>query len=322
MSSNHETICKRIFDIGIVPVIAINDADKAVPLAKALCEGGLPAAEITFRTACAAEAIRRIRESVPEMLVGAGTVLTEAQVDEAIDAGVEFIVTPGFNPQIVKYAISKGIEIMPGTATPGEMEQAMSLGLDVVKFFPAEQNGGIAKLKAVAAPYSKLRFMPTGGVNAKNLNDYLSFNKIIACGGTWMVPKDLIDAENWTEITRLTREAVNSMLGITFAHLGINCDAPESALETAKLLSAMFGCTYAEGNSSIFTADKKIEIMKSSGRGTNGHIGFMTNTLERAVAYFKSLGYEFVNEETIAAKGMVYFKDEVAGFAIHLVQKK
>lgn len=321
MSTNHESVCKRIHDLGILPVIAINDADKAVPLAKALCRGGLPAAEITFRTACAAEAIKRIRESVPEMLVGAGTVLTEAQVDEAIDAGVEFIVTPGFNPQIVKYAISKGVEIMPGTATPGEMEQAMTLGLDVVKFFPAEQNGGIAKLKAVAAPYSKLKFIPTGGVNAKNLNDYLSFNKILACGGTWMVKQDLIDAENWDEITRLTQEAVNSMLGLEFAHLGINAENADDAVAVANLMGAMFGFEVNNGNSSVFTADRKIEVIKNPVYGKHGHIGFATNTLDRAVAYFKSRGYEFVNEETVA-KGMVYFKDEIAGFAIHLVQKK
>ena len=206
-------VIQKIYDIGIVPVIAIDDADKAVPLAKALVKGGLPAAEVTFRTAAAEEAIKRIVAEVPEMLVGAGTVLTKEQADRAIAAGVKFIVSPGFNPEITKYVIDKGMLMMPGTATPGEMEQAMSMGLDVVKFFPAEQNGGVAKLKAVAGPYTNLRWMPTGGVNAKNLLDYLSFNKIVACGGTWMVKKDLIEAENWDEIERLTREAVNTMLG-------------------------------------------------------------------------------------------------------------
>ena len=215
MSERNEII-KQIQALGVVPVIAINDVENAVPLAKALCRGGLPAAEITFRTDCAAEAIRRIREEVPEMLVGAGTVLTEEQVDGALEAGSQFIVTPGFNPAIVKYAISKGAIIMPGTATPGEMEQAMSLGLDVVKFFPAEQNGGVAKLKAVAAPYSKLRFMPTGGVNEKNISQYLSFDKIIACGGTWMVKKELIDKGDWDAIEKLTRGAVEAAQGIEF----------------------------------------------------------------------------------------------------------
>lgn len=211
--SKKDEIVKRIQALGVVPVIAINDVENAVPLAKALCRGGLPAAEITFRTACAAEAIRKIRTEVPEMLVGAGTVLTKEQVDGALEAGSEFIVTPGFNPEIVKYAISVGAVIMPGTATPGEMEQAMSLGLDIVKFFPAEQNGGVAKLKAVSAPYQKLRFMSTGGVNEKNISSYLSFDKIIACGGTWMVKKDMIDAGDWDGIEKLTRAAVMAAQG-------------------------------------------------------------------------------------------------------------
>ena len=202
-------VIQKIYDIGIVPVIAIDDADKAVPLAKALVKGGLPAAEVTFRTAAAEEAIKRIVAEVPEMLVGAGTVLTKEQADRAIAAGVKFIVSPGFNPEITKYVIDKGMLMMPGTATPGEMEQAMSMGLDVVKFFPAEQNGGVAKLKAVAGPYTNLRWMPTGGVNAKNLLDYLSFNKIIACGGTWMVKKDLIDGQKWDEITAICKEGRN-----------------------------------------------------------------------------------------------------------------
>ncbi len=211
--STKEDIVKKISALGVVPVIALSSADSAVPLAKALCRGGLPAAEITFRTDCAAEAIKRIRSEVPEMLVGAGTVLTKDQVDRALEAGSQFIVTPGFNPEIVKYALSVGAIIMPGTATPGEMEQAMGLGLDVVKFFPAEQNGGVAKLKAVSAPYSKLRFMPTGGVNEKNISSYLSFEKIIACGGTWMVKKDMIDRGDWDGIEKLTREAVFAAQG-------------------------------------------------------------------------------------------------------------
>ena len=194
---------KRFFSIGIIPVIAIDDAEKAVPLAKALVKGGLPAAEVTFRTAAAEEAIRRIAAEVPDMLVGAGTVLTKEQADRAIAAGSQFIVSPGFNPEITRYVLDKGVVMMPGTATPGEMEQAMSMGLDVVKFFPAEQNGGVANLKALAGPYTNLRWMPTGGVNTKNLMDYLGFDRIIACGGTWMVKKDLIEGEQWDEITRI-----------------------------------------------------------------------------------------------------------------------
>lgn len=312
-------VLQKIYELGIIPVIAINDVDKAVPLAKALVAGGLPAAEVTFRTDAAEEAIKRIVAEVPEMLVGAGTVLTKDQVDRANAAGAKFMVSPGFNPEIVRYALDKGINFLPGTATPGEMEQAMSMGLDVVKFFPAEQNGGVAKLKAVAGPYTKLRWMPTGGVNAKNLMDYLSFDKIVACGGTWMVKKDLIEAGNWDEITRLTKEAVTSMMGFEVKHLGINTDNAEEAMKAAKLFGLMFGFDIAEGNSSIFVGNRGIEIMKKQFLGKNGHIAIGTNTLPRAIAYFKSRGFAF-NEETASPKA-IYFKDEIAGFAVHLVQK-
>ena len=200
-------VIQKIYDIGIVPVIAIDDADKAVPLAKALVKGGLPAAEVTFRTAAAEEAIKRIVAEVPEMLVGAGTVLTKEQADRAIAAGVKFIVSPGFNPEITKYVIDKGMLMMPGTATPGEMEQAMSMGLDVVKFFPAEQSGGLAKIKAMSAPFPQFKVMPTGGVSLKNLKEYLSSPIIAACGGSYMVSATLIDNQKWDEITDLCKQS-------------------------------------------------------------------------------------------------------------------
>lgn len=317
-------IVEKIYEIGIVPVIAIDDAEKAVPLAKALVAGGLPAAEVTFRTAAAEEAIRRITAEVPEMLVGAGTVLTKDQVDRALDAGSKFIVSPGFNPEITKYALERGAVMMPGTATPGEMEQAMSLGLDVVKFFPAEQNGGVAKLKAVAGPYTNLRWMPTGGVNAKNLMDYLSFDKIVACGGTWMVKKDLINDEKWDEITRLTKEAVQTMLGFEFAHMGLNTENEEEALKAAKTFEALFGLDYAVGNSSVFAGARRMEIMKKPGRGKYGHIAIATNTLPRAIAHLKARGVEFDESSLVEKNGKktaIYLKEEIAGFAVHLVQK-
>lgn len=312
-------VLQRIYEIGIVPVIAIDDADKAVPLAKALVKGGLPAAEVTFRTAAAEEAIRRIVAEVPEMLVGAGTVLTKEQADRAIAAGVKFIVSPGFNPEITKYVIDKGMLMMPGTATPGEMEQAMSMGLSVVKFFPAEQNGGVAKLKAVAGPYQNLRWMPTGGVNEKNLLDYLKFNKIIACGGTWMVKKDLIEAENWDEIERLTRQAVQTMLGFRLAHVGINTENAEEAKKAAEMFTAMFGFAAKEGETNYFMGNNEVEIIKGPFLGRLGHIAISTNTLPRAVAYFKSRGFKF-REETVTDK-VAYFEDEIAGFAVHLTQR-
>lgn len=312
-------VLQRIYEIGIVPVIAIDDADKAVPLAKALVRGGLPAAEVTFRTAAAEEAIRRIVAEVPEMLVGAGTVLTKEQADRAIAAGVKFIVSPGFNPEITKYVIDKGMLMMPGTATPGEMEQAMSMGLSVVKFFPAEQNGGVAKLKAVAGPYQNLRWMPTGGVNEKNLLDYLKFNKIIACGGTWMVKKDLIEAENWDEIERLTRQAVMTMFGFKLDHIGINAGSEAAAKQAAEMFTTLFGFAPQEGPTNYFMGNHEVEIMKVPFHGEKGHIAIATNTVPRAVAYFKAHGFKF-KEETVTDK-MAYFEDEIAGFAVHLVQR-
>ena len=207
-------VVKELSLIGLVPVIRIDDPEQAVPLAKALCEGGLPCAEITFRTAQAAEAISRISKAVPEMIVGAGTVLTTAQVDAAVAAGSQFIVSPGLNPNIVSYCLERNIPVVPGTATPSDMEKALELGLDTVKFFPAEPNGGVKAIKAMAAPYTSLSFMPTGGINASNLGDYLAFPRIICCGGSWMVPDSLLKAGDFEGIRKLTEQAVLAMLDL------------------------------------------------------------------------------------------------------------
>lgn len=318
------TVLETIFRIGIVPVIAIEDAGKAVALAKALYRGGLRAAEITFRTAAAEDAMRAIVNEVPDMLVGAGTVLTKEQLDKALDAGAKFIVSPGFNPEIVKYGLSKGALMLPGTATGGEMEQAMALGLEVVKFFPAEQNGGLAKIKALAGPYRTLKWMPTGGVNEKNLKDYLSFDQVVACGGTWMVKKDLIDNERWDEIERLSREAVKTMLSFSLAHIGINCPDQDAAAKTAAMLCSIFGLAYKEGASSIF-AGTAVECMKEPYLGDCGHIAIGTPNVDRAVYHLGLMGIEF-DESTrkVDDKGVtkaIYLKDQIGGFAIHLMKK-
>jgi len=199
---------EQIKKIGIVPVVVLDDAKDAVPLAEALIEGGLPCAEVTFRTAAAEESIRQISEKFPEMLVGAGTVLTTEQVDRAVGAGAKFIVSPGLNPVTVKYCQEKGIPVFPGILTPSEIEQALSLGLKVVKFFPAEPSGGLKMIQAMAAAYVGLKFMPTGGINAKNVGEYLADEKhILACGGSWMVKKDLIAAGEFEKIKEMTKEA-------------------------------------------------------------------------------------------------------------------
>ena len=193
--------------IGIVPVVVLDDAKDAVPLGNALCEGGLPCAEVTFRTAAAFDTIKAMKNNFPDMLVGAGTVLTPEQVDRALEAGASFIVSPGLNPRVVAHCLEVGVPIVPGTQTPSEMEQALEFGLEVVKFFPAEPAGGLKMIKAVAAPYTTLKFMPTGGINAQNVRDYLAYDRILACGGSWMGKKDLISAGKFDEIRAMTAEA-------------------------------------------------------------------------------------------------------------------
>lgn len=202
------TVIEKISAFGIIPVVVLEDAKDAAPLAKALVEGGLPCAEVTFRTDTAEESIKIMTSEYPDMFVGAGTVLTIEQVDRAVAAGAKFIVSPGFDPEIVDYCLSKEISVFPGCITPSEVAQAVKRGLKVVKFFPAEQFGGVAAIKAIAAPYVGVKFMPTGGINAKNLESYLSCDKIVACGGSWMVKGDLIKEGKFNEIKAMTEEAV------------------------------------------------------------------------------------------------------------------
>ena len=199
----------KISAIGVVPVIKLNNPERdAAPLAKALCEGGVPVAEVTFRAAGADTAIRLMKEACPDMLVGAGTVLTTEHVDKAIAAGAEFIVTPGFDPEIVKYCVEKNMPIYPGCTTPTDYHAALKFGLEVLKFFPAEQSGGLAKIKAMSAPFPMFKVMPTGGIGLNNLKEYLSCPVIAACGGSYMVTADLIDNQKWDEIITLCKKSV------------------------------------------------------------------------------------------------------------------
>ena len=317
-------VIEEISKIGIVPVIALDDAKDAEPLAKALCEGGLPCAEVTFRTAAAEESIRIMSEKFPQMLVGAGTVLNPEQVDRAVNAGAKFIVSPGLNPKTVAYCVSKNIPIVPGCANPSDVEQAIEQGLEVVKFFPAEQAGGLKMIKAMSAPYTSVKFMPTGGINADNLIEYLNFNKIVACGGSWMVSTDMVTAGEFDKITKLTREAVTKMLGFELRHIGINENDESSAENTAAAFEKLFGFEKKSGNSSVF-AGTAIEVMKSKYLGANGHIAIGTNYIERAIYHMEKNGVEFDREtEKRDAKGnlkAIYIKGEFGGFAIHLVQK-
>jgi len=317
-------IIKKIGELGIVPVVKIDDAKDAVPLAEALIKGGLPVAEITFRTAAAEEAIRNITKSVPDVLVGAGTVLNVEQVKRAVDAGARFIVSPGFNPRVVEYCIKEQIAITPGCSNPTDIGAALEFGLDVVKFFPSEASGGLKALKAMSAPYSMVKFIPTGGISADNLVEYLSFSKVLACGGSWMVKDELIRKGDFDEITRLVREAVNLMLGFDMAHIGINAADAQESLEVAKKFSSIFSMPLKEGNSSNF-AGTCIEVNKSVGLGRNGHIAIKTNSITRAMAYLERKGIEIDMNTAKYSDGAiiaVYLKEEIGGFAVHLLQKK
>lgn len=203
------SVLEQIGEIGIVPVVVLNDVKDAEPLAEALCEGGLPCAEVTFRTAAAEESIRIMTEKFPQMLVGAGTVLTVEQVEKAVKAGAKFIVSPGFDPEIVDYCLKNDIPITPGIVTPSEVSQAVKAGLEIVKFFPAEASGGLNMIKNLAAPFPMLKFMPTGGINSTNVKEYLKFGKIHACGGSWMVAGALVTEGKFDEIKAMTKEAVD-----------------------------------------------------------------------------------------------------------------
>ena len=317
-------IVERVYEIGIIPVIAFNSVDEAVPLCKALVAGGLPAAEVTFRTACAEDCIKKIHEEVPEMLLGAGTVLTTEQADRAMAAGASFIVSPGFDPNVTKHVIEKGGIMMPGTCSAGEMQQAMNLGCEGIKFFPAEANGGVAMLKNIGGALKTAKWMCTGGINAKNVNDYLAYDQIFAVGGTWMCKSDKIKAGAWDEITAMCKEAVDTMLGLELAHIGINCADDTEAMKTAETLGALLNMAVKPGNSSIFVGKKEFEIMKKPGRGTHGHIAIRTNNVDRAIYHLGLRGVKFDMDSKNVKNGKtvaIYMADEIAGFAIHLVQK-
>ncbi|KQC10481.1 MAG: 2-dehydro-3-deoxyphosphogluconate aldolase [Candidatus Cloacimonas sp. SDB] len=316
-------ILKKIGKLGIVPVVKIENSKDAIPLGKALLEGELPIAEITFRTAAAEDSIKVLTDQLPELLVGAGTVLTIEQAKKAVAAGARFIVSPGFNSKIVDYCLQNNIVVTPGVNNPTQIEMALEKDLEIVKFFPAEASGGLALLKAMSAPYSMIKFIPTGGINQNNFLSYLAHKQVHACGGSWMVKSDLISSGHFKEITAMSREAVATLLGFQIAHLGINEENKEDAFNSATLLSQIFNFTVKEGNSSIF-AGSGVEIMKSKCLGEHGHIAIATNDIQRAIAYLERRGVSILSETAKESEGKlksIYLEKEVSGFAIHLMQR-
>lgn len=320
-----DEILKKIGDLGIVPVVKIDNPGDAVPLGRALLKAKLPIAEITFRTAAAEESIINITKELPELLVGAGTVLTVKQAQSAVNAGAKFIVSPGFNKAVVEFCIHEGITVTPGCSSPTDMETALTYNLDVVKFFPAEAFGGLKTLKAISGPYGMIKFIPTGGIDIKNINDYLNFDKVLACGGSWMVKDELIKSGNFDEITRLAKEVVDAILGFEIGHIGINTVDAETSMSVAKRISSIFNLPVKEGNSSNFISTG-IEVNKSIGLGKNGHIAIKTKSISRAISYMNRNGVEIDMSTAKGPEGgpiaAVYLKEEIGGFAIHLLQSK
>lgn len=320
-----KNVLEECSKIGMIPVIALEDAKDAHPLAKALMNGGLPCAEMTFRTDAAEAAIRIMTDKFPEMLVGAGTVLTTEQADRAVDAGAKFIVSPGFNPKVVRHCIEQNIPVVPGCSNPSDIEAAIEAGLSVVKFFPAEASGGLAAIQAMSAPYHKIKFMPTGGIHAGNLNRYLADPKVLACGGSFMADPRRIKEKDWDGIAEQAREAVSLMLGFTIRHVGINNENEEAAMSEGRKFAALFGARLSVGPSSVF-AGPMIEMMKRQGRGAHGHIAIGANQIERAVYHLSKRGFQFDGQgRTYHEDGRlkcVYLAEDIAGFAVHFVENQ
>ena len=316
-------VLKRMACAGIVPVVVLEDAKDAVPTAKAMVAGGIDVMEITFRTAAAADSIRAVAAEVPEMLVGAGTVVNLEQCKLAVECGAKFIVSPGYDEETVAWCVENGVAVTPGCVTPTEIMAALKHGLKVVKFFPANVYGGLSAIKALSGPFVGLKFIPTGGVNQQNLGEFVSNPSIHAVGGSWVCPKADIAAHNFDKITQLCAEARRGVMGFELAHVGINCENADESLAVCEELEKAFDFEVKTGNSSNF-ASTGVEVMKSVYLGKNGHLAVRTNKIETAIAELTKRGFA-VDMDTAKYKGdrmvAVYLKNEIGGFAVHLLQK-
>ena len=316
-------VLSRLAAAGVVPVVVLDNAADAVPTARAMVAGGIDVMEITFRTAAAADSIRAVAAEVPEMLVGAGTVLNLEQCKLAVECGAKFIVSPGYDEETVAWCVENGVAVTPGCVTPTEIMAALKHGLKVVKFFPANVYGGLSAIKALSGPFVGLKFIPTGGVNQQNLGEFVSNPSIHAVGGSWVCPKADIAAHNFDKITQLCAEARRGVMGFELAHVGVNCESADESLAVCEELEKAFDFEVKTGNSSNF-ASTGVEVMKSMYLGKNGHLAIRTNKIETAIAELEKRGFA-VDMDTAKYKGgrmiAVYLKNEIGGFAIHLLQK-
>ncbi|MCL2616104.1 MAG: bifunctional 4-hydroxy-2-oxoglutarate aldolase/2-dehydro-3-deoxy-phosphogluconate aldolase [Defluviitaleaceae bacterium] len=316
-------VLKRIGDCGIVPVVVLDRAEDAIPTAKAFLAGGVDIMEITLRTKAGMASIRQVAENCPEICVGAGTVLTLEQCKQAVEAGARFIVAPGFDRELVQWCINNNILVTPGCVTPTEITEALSLGVNVLKFFPANVYGGLSAMKSLAAPFGGVKFVPTGGISDKNLAEYVSAPFIHAVGGSWLCDKQDIANGNFAAITAFSADAIKTALGFELAHVGINCNTAEESMQVCNMFDSAFNTGIKTGASSNF-ASSGIEVMNSKYLGDNGHIAMKTANISRAISVLAKRGFE-VDMDTAKYKGedmiAVYLKQSFGGFAVHLLQK-
>ena len=312
---------------GLVPVVVIDDADRAIAIADALAAGGLPVMEITLRTAAGLEAIRRVHAQRPDFILGAGTVLSLEQCEAAVEAGASYIVSPGYNEPVVAWCLKRQIPVIPGCVTPSEIDAALAAGLRVVKFFPASVYGGVAGCKALYGPYATtgIRFMPTGGIHAGNLPDYADKKFIHAVGGGWLADTASVASGDYAGITEHAKQAIDLLLGFEVAHVGVNLPDEAAAHAVSDAFSQYFHFDKKVGNSSIFSS-AGIEVLMSKGRGAMGHIAIRTNSVDRALFYLEKRGFSAIPDsiryldDGKTAK-FAYMTPEIGGFAIHLLQK-
>lgn len=314
-----------LYQYGLIPVVTLEKAEHAVPLAKALCAGGLEIAELTLRTPAALDALRAMSTAFPDMLVGAGTVLTVEQAEKALAAGAKYIVTPGCSEAVIRFCQSRNVLVIPGCATATDVQTAVNLGLDVVKFFPAEASGGVKAMDALAAAFPGVRFVPTGGIGPDRFSHWLRNPHVLACGSSCVTPSHLLEQDDFEAIQKLARDAVFAVLNFAFAHVGINCDTDDEGYKNIFSLADTFDLVLGDTPSSSYVGHE-VEITKRpfKVRGPHGHIGYFTDNVERAVFYLGKKGIEFNTESVKPYKGkmyVIYLKEHVAGFAVHIEER-
>ena len=314
----YNEVVKQLELAGIIPLIKIDDISDALPLMGALTGANINVVEITFRTSAARDVLKLISKKCKNMLVGAGTIISIEQVNEAINAGAKYIVTPSFNPKVVDRCIELGIPVFPGCSNPTDIEQAYERGLRVVKFFPAELLGGVEMLKVLSRPYPMMKYVPTGGINADNLNKYLNFNRVLCCGGTYIVDETLLKQKQYHEITRIARESVNKMLDIKLDHVAINTDY-KTGTALLKTFSNLSGVTYQPDQEKV----GGIEVVRDNHNGNLGHVAFSSPNLERCVHYLEQRGFTVDKSTIVKENGRIaklHLAGDNAGYTIQLIR--